>query len=163
MWGKFGVLVFVSLLLWPNLAGAQTHEQVSWLEGCWRGYDNGAIITEVWEQPPVPALLGLSFTRRGGETESWRRMRIEEVRGDLSLIYMPSEGRQLTYPFLQLTVPQNDLAPGRIMFEVDRPVFPKRIIYARHGDELTLTLSNGRRREEIYRFTRIDCAEAAPP
>jgi hypothetical protein len=155
--------LFAALVLF---AAAPAHSQtaladLSWLKGCWRAENaNGAHVTEVWSAPPMPAMLGYAYAiDRNGRLAFWEHTRIE-VRGGETPVFvaMPAGGTPVRFPLAES-------GPGRAAFENPAHDFPKRVEYARAGDDLTATVSapEAPQQTEIIRYRRIACDPSLTP
>lgn len=152
-------VIFGLAVLWTSASQAQSLNDVSWLEGCWRLSDERGEITEIWQSPPVPALLGYGATTRDGETTSWKQARIEVVGDDLVFFFMPSGRGPTAFAWSEMRQRDGVADTGFVAFSNPHPRFPQNVSYEREGARLTLRLSGPRRREEVYAFERIECPE----
>ena len=82
-------LIVFLFALFTTTSSAQTLDPFAWLKGCWRTQGDGPVITEVWLAPPVPAMLGYSYTVGDGETRGWEQMRIERTDDGAYFVAMP--------------------------------------------------------------------------
>jgi hypothetical protein len=132
------IFAFAAALCTAPLAHAESLADLSWLKGCWRTQGPGPEITEVWIAPPLPALLGFSYTVGEGETQGWEQTRID-VNGDGRPIFvaMPSGNPPVTFDIIE------DDTPNIVAFENPAHDYPKRVEYAREGDVLRARISGG--------------------
>jgi hypothetical protein len=150
------LLLLAALLLVPA-ASAQTLDDLAWLKGCWRTRDPGPVITEVWTAPPMPALLGYSYTQHDGQTQGWEQMRIEMDQGVPAFIAMPNGAPPVRFGMAER-------ATNSIAFENAAHDFPQRVAYRRDGDTLTATISRLGDDDLItFTYRRIRCAPELRP
>ncbi len=93
-----------------------------WLEGCWRRDGARSVTVERWLPPSGNAMLGVSETRRDGDTVAWEFLRI--VSGEDGTRYVASPSGQRTTEFRRV--------PGEVgdwVFENAGHDFPQRIVY----------------------------------
>jgi hypothetical protein len=152
------IIIIATLLLAPA-ARAETLADLSWLKGCWRTQGDGPVITEVWSAPPMPAMIGYSYTIGEGETQGWEAMRIEMRDGAPTFIGMPSGGAGVRFRWV------DDDAPGAVVvFENAAHDYPQRIRYAREGNLLTATISKLDDSDAIaFEYRRIRCTSELRP
>jgi hypothetical protein len=149
------LLLFAALFVAPA-ANAQTLEDLHWLKGCWRTQGEGAVITEVWSAPPLPAMLGYAYTVRDGELRDWEQTRIEVIDGAPAFIAMPRGGAPVRFRMAASE------GARRAAFENPEHDFPKRVEYWREGDRLHARVSAGDEGFEIH-YRRITCSGALRP
>jgi hypothetical protein len=156
-------LVVIAALLFAPAASAQTLEDLHWLKGCWRTSDPGPVITEVWSTPPMPAMLGYSYTQHDGETQGWEAMRIEMIDGAPVFIGMPDGGAGVRFRYAE-AIPL-DWAPGHVVvFENAEHDYPQSIRYARQGNRLSAVISRIDGSDAItFEYRRISCAANLRP
>lgn len=140
-------------------AHAQTLAELHWLKGCWRTQGEGAVVTEVWSAPPLPAMLGYSYTvNRAGETRVWEQARIEVIDDAPHFVAMPNGGAPVRF-----RMRSGDPA-GVARFENPDHDYPQVVEYRRDGARLEATVS-GRDGADPLRFAyrRIACNAALRP
>ncbi len=156
------LLVLAVLLLAPAAHG-QTLEDLHWLKGCWRTTDPGPVITEVWSAPPMPAMIGYSYTTHDGATQGWEAMRIEMIDGAPTFIAMPQGGAPVRFAFAE-TIYNDDHPDHWAVFENAEHDYPQRVSYRRDGARLTATISKLDRSDAIaFEYRRIRCTANLRP
>lgn len=157
------LLFFIALLFTPAAHAEQTLADITWLKGCWRTEapreaESGSQITEVWLAPPMPAMIGYSYTFGENEVQGWEAMRIE-VNGRLEFVASPDGA----WPTRFQLVEQDD--PNRLIFENAEHDFPKRVEYRREGrNRLIATISGDTEGDAIsFIYNRIRCEGALRP
>ena len=159
-------LLFLAALLLAPAAHAETLEDLHWLKGCWRTSGDGPVITEVWSAPPMPAMIGYSYTVGEGETQGWEAMRIEVIEGWPVFVGMPSGGAGVRFRFIDgiiLVRPRGPDGDGVIFENADHD-YPQWISYGRRGNALTAVISRMDGSDEIrFEYRRISCAANLRP
>jgi hypothetical protein len=158
-------LIFLAALLLAPAADAETLDDLRWLKGCWRTQGGASVITEVWSTPPMPAMLGYSFTTRDGQIRDWEQTRIEIIDGTPTFIAMPRGGAPVRFR-LTSTVFESDtrLHGDSATFENPEHDYPQRVTYARVGDRLTATISRTDGSDVgTFRYRRISCNASLRP
>ena len=151
-------LLFLAALLLAPAAHAETLEDLHWLKGCWRTSGDGPVITEVWSAPPMPAMIGYSYTVGEGETQGWEAMRIEMVDGWPVFVGMPSGGAGVRFPA------HAGFGENSVRFDNPQHDYPQRIVYRREGNRLTAVISRGDGSDAItFEYRRISCAANLRP
>lgn len=136
------ILVILAALLLAPAARAQTLDDLRWLKGCWRTQGGASVITEVWSAPPMPAMLGYSFTTRDGQIRDWEQTRIEIIDGTPTFIAMPRGGAPVRFRLTSTEFESDTRLHGdSATFENPEHDYPQRVRYARVGDRLTATIS----------------------
>lgn len=147
----------------PAFADTQTLADLSWIEGCWRTpapreAESGAQITEVWIRPPMPALLGYSYTIGEGETQGWEQTRIEAIDGVPHFVAMPNGG-----PPVRFRLSDGDEA-NYARFENPEHDYPQRVEYRRTGNRLSAAISRmDGSNQYTFEYRRISCSTARRP
>jgi hypothetical protein len=156
-------LLFLAALLLAPAANAQTLADLHWLKGCWRTTGDGPVITEVWSAPPMPAMIGYSYTVGEGETQGWEAMRIEMIDGAPTFVGMPSGGAGVRFRYTE-AIPLDWAPDNLVVFENAAHDYPQRIQYAREGRRLTATISKLDGSDAIaFEYRRISCAANLRP
>jgi hypothetical protein len=124
------------------------------------------VITEVWIAPPMPAMIGYSYTMSDGQVGDWEQMRIETrdvIHGDF--VAMPRGGDPVRFARLPVIgVSDSSSFRGHLVFENAAHDFPQRIVYRGYTDRLIATLSRADGSSEItINYHRIDCEAALEP
>lgn len=154
-------LLFLAALLLAPAAHAQTLEDLHWLKGCWRTQGDGPI-TEVWSAPPMPALVGYSYTTRNGQIRDWEQTRIEMIDGAPTFVAMPRGGTPVQFRLVDLVTV--DDPPDTALFENPEHDYPQRLLYVRQGNALTATISRSDGGNPItFNYRRIRCDAALLP
>lgn len=164
-------LILAAALFFAPLAEAQTLSQLSWLKGCWRTAapaeaESGAVITEVWVAPPMPAMLGYAYTIGEGQVQGWEQTRIEMIDGWPHFVAMPNGGTPVRFRLRDPNdmIHLDDQPDGFATFENADHDYPQRVTYARYGNRLHASTSdiNGGNRIE-FEYRRISCSSALRP
>ena len=113
----------------PKLRGVTG---LNWMEGRWVGRAGQRRWEEIWTRCG-DTLQGHSMEMEGGETTFSEPLRIERVGSGIAYHATPG-GAPVTY---ELTA----LSAGWACFENLTQAFPRRAIYQRCGQQLTLTLT----------------------
>ena len=142
------------MLAFAGVAEARDLTALSWLQGCWRYDDARGTFTEVWAAPPMPAMVGYNTRIAEGATEAWSQMRIEARGDDYVLLAMPNGYGPVTYTW-------SEFSRSRIAFDTADRRYPQRLIYARDGERMSVTIVNWRGREDVMTLQRVDCGTVA--
>jgi hypothetical protein len=141
-------LLFLAALVLAPAAHAETLQDLHWLKGCWRTADPGPVITEVWSAPPMPAMIGYSYTTHDGETQGWEAMRIEMLDGAPVFVGMPSGGAAVRFSLSETLV----------------HVGARSGYYQRDRNALTATISRIDGSDAItFAYRRVSCASELRP
>jgi hypothetical protein len=169
--GAMRTLIILAALVFAPAAEAQTLAQLDWLKGCWRTAapaeaETGAVVTEVWVAPPMPAMLGYAYTVGEGQVQGWEQTRIEMIDGWPHFVAMPSGAAPVLFRLLDPseTIHLDDIPDGFAIFENPAHDYPQRVSYARYGNRLLANISDidgGNRVEFEYR--RVRCAAGLRP
>ena len=159
------IALFALVFAFAPAAHAQSLDELAWLVGCWRTdapaeAETGAQVTEVWAAPPMPAILGYSYTWGEGEVQGWEQMRIEMTDGWPHFVAMPNGGAPVRFRMVEPD------APGRRAAAFLNPDhdYPQRVVYQRKGADLLATISLADGTEPVqFRYRRIDCGAALSP
>jgi len=159
------VIFVLAALLFAPVAEAQTLAHLDWLKGCWRTAapaeaESGAVVTEVWVAPPMPAMLGYAYTVGEGQVQGWEQTRIEMIDGWPHFVAMPNGGTPVRFRLRETDGPE----PGRAQFENAEHDYPQVVEYRRDGDTLyavTSDLDGGHRFQFVYHA--IACEGALIP
>lgn len=152
-------IVFVVALLFAPAARAQSLEDLAWLTGCWRTQgDRDASVTEVWVAPPMPAMLGYSYTLRDGVILTWEQTRIEVIDGALNFVAMPEGAPSVRFRM------REPAQANRVWFDNPEHDFPQTVSYARQGDALTAMVSGAAGENPVtFEYRRIRCPGSLRP
>ena len=155
-------LLFLAALLLAPAAHAETLEDLHWLKGCWRTSGDGPVITEVWSAPPMPAMIGYSYTVGEGETQGWEAMRIEMIDGRPHFVAMPNGGASVRFWMADnLRILDVDHSA---LFHNPEHDYPQMIGYTRKGDRLQAMISRSDGSDAItFEYRRISCAANLRP
>ena len=119
---------------------------LSFLEGEWRGESGGAVIEERWTDGAGGTMLGLSRTLSSGKIAAFEFLRIE-ARAD-GVFYVAQPGGRPPTEF-KLT----RASAGEAVFENPQHDHPKIIRYRREGDGLSAEVE-GDEGKQVFRFRR---------
>lgn len=154
--------LFVTALLCAAPAHAQTLDDLAWLKGCWRTEashvpEGGSQTTEVWIDPPGPALFGYSFTEGEDAVQGWEQMRIDVGDGRPRFVAMPGGGAPVAFRMVEQSRLHD---PTQIaVFENTAHDYPQRIVYLRDRSRLTATISRADGSDPYaYEYRRITCS-----
>jgi hypothetical protein len=166
------LIILAAFALAPP-AQAQSLDDLTWLKGCWRTEapreaESGSQTTEVWVDPPGPALFGYSYTEGEGEVQGWEQMRIDAADGGHPrLVAMPGGGAPVAFRMrehddvLHLGARQPDGVASFVNPEHD---YPQSILYVRFGNRLSATISRADGSDPYtYEYRRISCSAALRP
>jgi hypothetical protein len=166
------LLILAALALAPA-AHAQTLDDFTWLKGCWRTEapreaESGSQTTEVWINPPGPALFGYSFTEGEGAVQGWEQMRIDAADGGRPrFVAMPNGGAPVEFRMLEQSevLHMGGRQPdGIAAFENPTHDYPQSILYLRFGNRLSATISGANGSDPYtYNYRRISCGAALRP
>jgi hypothetical protein len=157
--------IFLAALLVSPCASAQSLSDLAFMNGCWRtaapaDAESGAQVTEVWASPPMPAMVGYSYTIGENETQGWEQMRIEMIDGWPSFIAMPSGGAPVAFRMVEPGAPVENI----VQFANEAHDFPKLIQYNFEDGVLSASLFGEDGESEIrFDYRAIDCATALAP
>lgn len=145
-------IAFALAFLLAPAANAQTLSDLAWLKGCWRTQGDGPSITEVWLAPPMPAMLGYSYTLRDGSIRGWEQTRIEMIDGWPHFVAMPGGGAPVRFRM------RESAEANRVWFDNPEHDFPQTVAYARDGQTLTAVVSSAGGENPItFTYRRIRC------
>lgn len=132
---------------------------LTWLSGTWVRDDGGQHLEETWSAATDYAMIGMFRWARQEKVWLYELMSIESENHTLvfrlrhfnrELEPWKSEAAgPLTYPLLLLT-------ENEVVFEDPERDEPRRFIYSREGDELTVRLEKSDGSGDSFRFTRVD-------
>jgi hypothetical protein len=126
-------------------------QNLSFLEGCWKGEANGQLIYETWGNQDGNFMLGGSKTISGGKTKFFEFLSI--VMKDGKIHYVPYVNGINTVSFPLIASGKSDA-----QFSNPEHDFPQSIKYVRDGSSLRITLSGGDK-TEAYVMNSIRCGE----
>ena len=152
----------------PLARGAEEVQELSpidgleWLSGCWvmgEGGAEGEYLEETWSPAREDALVGCFRWSRGGEVWLYEIMVIE-VEGD-SLVFRLRHFDRGLKPWASeadgpLTYPLAELASGRVVFENPERDSPRRFVYEREGDRLSVSIEGANGEATPLLFRRVD-------
>lgn len=159
-------IFFLAALALAPAAQAQSLESLHWLKGCWRTQGSTSEITEVWSAPPMPALVGYSYTTRDGQIRGWEQTRIEMIDGVPTFIAMPDGGAPVRFRMLanEQLIYTDELPDRSATFVNPGHDFPQRVSYIRRGRQLTAVISARDGSNRItFNYRRISCSSALRP
>jgi hypothetical protein len=104
---------------------------LTWLRGCWRGEDDGAVTVERWRPHHHEGLVGENRTTKNGKLVHSERLKIERAANGITLTAFPTGQAHAIFTAVEA-------AERRIVFENLDHDFPQRIIYWSEADD-TLT------------------------
>lgn len=159
-------IIIITAVLCAHAAHAQTVDDLAWLRGCWRTEapregESGSQTTEVWIDPPGPAMIGYSFNEGEGEVQGWEQMRIDAADGGRPrFVAMPGGAAPVVFRMRVQDQPAPNLAP----FENANHDYPQLIEYRREGRRLTATISLADGANPlVYAYRRVNCPASVRP
>lgn len=159
------LLILAAFALAPA-AHAQTLDNLSWLKGCWRTEapreaESGSQTTEVWIDPPGPALFGYAYTEGEGAVQGWEQMRIDAADGGHPrFVAMPNGGAPVAFVMREQAQP----IPNIAQFENPAHDYPQLIEYRRERNRLTATISRADGSDPYtFEYRRVSCSAALRP
>ena len=141
---------------------AETRPSLDWMAGYWLVCEPGREVSEVWTDPRLGLLVGMTVTIRDGRV-GFEQSRIAPTgpAADAPLAYFAQpDGAPVT------VFPVVASGPDRVVFE--QPAdddFPKRIIYERDGDALNARIEGeigGETRTVEWRFRKAELNARCP-
>ena len=151
-------LLFLAALLVAPAVHAETLEDLHWLKGCWRTTGDGPVITEVWSAPPMPAMIGYSYTTAEGETQGWEAMLIEMIDGAPTFVGMPRGATGVRFHL------REGAGVNEAIFDDAEHDFPQTVRYRRDGNRLTAVVALLDGSEAVtFEYRRIRCDGALRP
>ncbi|MBC7768066.1 MAG: hypothetical protein H7124_04715 [Phycisphaerales bacterium] len=160
------MLLILAALAFAPAAHAQTLSDLAWLKGCWRTQGAETEITEVWLAPPMPALLGYSYTTRDGEVRGWEQTRIELIDDVPHFIAMPNGSGPVRFRSVDTTdvIHTGGQPDGFALFENPEHDYPQRVMYMRLGNRLIAQISGAGGTDRVtFEYRRISCGVALRP
>jgi hypothetical protein len=150
-------LLLLAALAFAPAAHAQSLESLNWLKGCWRSQTESSNLVEVWSAPPLPALLGYSYTIADGEVQGWEQTRIELIDGVPHFVAMPMGSDPARFPL-------EAASETSVTFANAAHDYPQRISYTRTGNRLVAQISRLDGVDTInFEYRRISCSAAMRP
>jgi hypothetical protein len=165
------IILFLAALLSAPAAFAQTLEDLHWMRGCWRteaprAAESGAVVTEVWLAPPMPAMLGYSYTMGEGEVQGWEQMRIEMIDGWPHFVAMPNGGAAVRFRLREMAIHVDEPAAEAVIFENPEHDYPQIVQYVLDlsNGALTATISRSDGTDAVtFEYRRIRCPANLKP
>jgi hypothetical protein len=145
LWFGVGVLLFATTL---NANDRTNFAKLGFLQGCWKGEAEGAIVYENWGNQDGNLMLGASKTILKGQPDSFEF---------LSLV----DGKEITYvPYVNgkssVSFPAKHVSATSAEFSNPNHDFPKSIRYEREDDYLKISLSGDGPTIE-YQLKSVSC------
>jgi catechol 2,3-dioxygenase-like lactoylglutathione lyase family enzyme len=153
----------------PASKTAEVIAGLSWMNGTWVRHDNdGQHLEETWSTPDSGAMVGMFRWNRGGKPFMCELMSIaaegEKVVFRLRHFDIALKPWEKETP---LTYPMSKVGPNEIAFEDpdNSAGHPRRFVYKRAGDQLTVRLENadGGGDDFVFRLKSNDAGGAAKP
>ena len=146
------------LLPRPAAAEDSLIHELGWMQGRWVIDGGGQYIEETWGPAREDALVGSLRWARGGKVWLYELMSIE-TDAEHGLVFRlrhfdrnlkpwdSEKDRPLTYPLL-------DFSEDRVVFEDPERDSPRRFVYEREGEHLTIRLEDPEGKDDSpFRFT----------
>ena len=135
---------------------------LGWMAGYWLACDPGREVSEVWSDPRLSLMTGMTITVRGGRV-GFEQSRIAPAgpADDAPLAYFaqPNGAPATIFPVVSFE-------SNRVVFEqAADDDFPKRIVYERDGDRLNARIEGdvgGQTRTVEWRFRRTELNARCP-
>lgn len=128
----------------PTARATPTLEALSWMTGRWVMEAPGQHLEETWGHPRGDALVGTFRWNREGRIWLYELMSVEEDEDGRAVFRLRHFSRELE-PWASeadgpLVYPLAESAPNRVVFENPDRDEPRRFLYSRAGDVLTVRL-----------------------
>jgi hypothetical protein len=119
-------------------------EELSWMKGRWVIEDEGQYLEETWGPAREDAMVGSLRWARKGDVWLYELMSIEEDQ-DSGLVFRLRHFNRNLEPWPSekdgpLTYPLYNIEDNRVVFENPERDSPRRFVYEREGDQLTVSL-----------------------
>jgi predicted enzyme related to lactoylglutathione lyase len=135
-------------------------QALGWLAGTWRLEEGDALLEESWSAPAGDSLVGAFRWQRGGTTTLYELMTIEAEDGELVFrLHHFSRGMRLWEREARegpLAYPAVRIGSNEAVFERADRDDPRRFVYRRLGDELTIRLEGEAGVVDEFRLQRWD-------
>lgn len=122
----------------PGIAG------LAWMSGRWVIEGPGQYLEESWGVPRGDALVGTFRWSRDGALWLYELMSVEQDEDAVPVFRLRHFSRQLepweSEADAAMTYPLAESGPGRVVFENPQRDDPRRFVYERAGDQLTISL-----------------------
>jgi len=162
-------LSLISLLLClgatPSLSGPVAREDplmknLDWMRGRWVVQDEGQYIEETWGPAREDAMVGVLRWARKGHVWLYELMSIEADE-ELGLVFRLRHFKRGLEPWKSetegpLTYPLHDFSANRVVFENPERDSPRRFVYEREGDTLTIRLEGPEGEDDSPFVFRLD-------
>ena len=157
------VLILAAALQAPAQAPIQAdvRPDLGWMAGYWLSCENGRETSEIWTDPRLGVMAGVSMTLRDG-------------RVGVELSRIAPTGQAADAPLAYFAQPEGEpatvfpvTASGRnaVTFEQAAHDFPQRIVYEREGDALSARIEGeigGETRTIRWRFHKAELNSRCP-
>jgi len=135
---------------------ADLRPNLDWMAGYWLACDPGREVSEVWTDPRLGLMTGMTVTVRGDRVGfEQSRIAVSGPASDAPLAYFAQPDGAPATVFLVVAS-----TPDRVVFEqAADDDFPKRILYERDGDALNARIEGeiaGETRTVEWRFRKAD-------
>lgn len=159
------MLLFLVTLLFAPASAAENLADLAWLKGCWRTHGGGPVVTEVWMTPPMPSMVGYSYTTGEGGVQGWEQMRIDMIDGQPHFVAMPAGGAPVRFRLREVSMLAGGPEHGvGATFENGAHDYPQLITYLRVGAALTATISTLDGGDPVhFRYRRVRCGANLRP
>ncbi|MFN4042069.1 MAG: DUF6265 family protein [Brevundimonas sp.] len=141
---------------------AALRPNLDWMSGYWLACDAGREVSEVWTDPRLGLMAGVTVTVRGDRV-GFEQSRItpadDTPTAPLAYFAQPGGAPATVFPVVSS-------GPGRVVFEqAADDDFPKRIIYERDGDALNARIEgeiDGRQQTVRWAFRKAPLNARCP-
>lgn len=152
----------LTVLMMSAALQAETRPDLGWMSGYWLACDPGREVSEVWTDPRLSLMTGMTVTVRDGRV-GYEQSRIAPVgpapEAPIAYFAQPDGQPVTVFP----VVASSD---RRVVFEqAADDDFPKRIVYERDGDVLSARIEGeigGETRTVRWRFNKAELNSRCP-
>ena len=130
---------------------APSLESLSWLEGHWRGDDEGVRMEELWMSAEGAVMPGVHRDLFANGRSFFEYLRIELRPSGIVYLASPRGGATTEFPL-------RESSESFALFENPEHDFPQRIEYRREGELLTVAIegnANGETRRRSWQWKRV--------
>lgn len=116
-------------------------DALSWISGSWSGEALGGEVEEIWSEPADGTMVGVFRLRAGGKTQVIEYLMItQEASGPVYRFKHFNSDYSTWEKDTPLLFDRVTIGEGEAIFESSVQDRPKRLIYRRAGDRLTVTV-----------------------
>ena len=140
----------IALLLCTPLIGGEPKDDLAslkWLAGTWTAQKWGGTFTSYYSTPEGGKIVSHSTLVSGGKLKFYEFEVFEVVGG--KVVYTPHPGGKRS----RHSFPLVSAAENTATFQNDAHDWPKKFVFLRAGNKLTITLTGGKKKE-VFAFDR---------